>query len=260
MMLRVFISSVQKELEIERVSIAGKVSGDRVFSQICNMVLYDKEPLSGRRVAKCVSGRVGACGIFTVAVIGNPFKRIGKVSWGQLLGRKAGWVGMGYKQLVGQAGASYPLSLDGGNGGRVDSLFTQWVNTWANGAIAESTGFSKGNLPDKLSRQWHAGYIPFKRQELSLAKGWYASTLLAKEQVKGKRRVMNTRLSLPTGAGVDSSLQQWGHNGDNGDINPLETHQYMWCNWGGGPIDTDRKGLNCQTAWASAFQIGVALA
>jgi hypothetical protein len=49
---RVFISSVQKELEIERVAIAGAVSGDEGLSQFCDVVLYDREPFSGRRIAK----------------------------------------------------------------------------------------------------------------------------------------------------------------------------------------------------------------
>lgn len=67
-MLRVFVSSVQKELEVERVSIAGKVSSDQVFSQVCNMVLYDKEPLSGRRVAKPYLACLNTCQIYLLLI------------------------------------------------------------------------------------------------------------------------------------------------------------------------------------------------
>jgi ATP-dependent DNA helicase RecG len=57
---RIFISSVQKELETERVAVAGAVSSDRVLSEWCEVVLFEKEPLSGRKVSKpyleCLAG------------------------------------------------------------------------------------------------------------------------------------------------------------------------------------------------------------
>ena len=49
---RVFISSVQKELETERVAVAGAVSSDLALSEWCDIVLFEKEPLLGRKVAK----------------------------------------------------------------------------------------------------------------------------------------------------------------------------------------------------------------
>ncbi len=67
-MLRVFISSVQKELEVERVSIAGAVSGDRAFSQVCSIVLYEKEPLSGRRVATPYLACLNSCQIYLLLI------------------------------------------------------------------------------------------------------------------------------------------------------------------------------------------------
>ena len=74
-MLRVFISSVQKELEVERVSIAGAVSGDRDLSQVCEIALYDKEPLSGRRITKPYLKCLDSCNIY-VLVIDREYGRI----------------------------------------------------------------------------------------------------------------------------------------------------------------------------------------
>ena len=72
---RVFISSVQKELEIERVAIAGAVSGDEGLSQLCNVVLYDKEPLSGRRIVKPYLKCLDSCDIY-ILVIDREYGRI----------------------------------------------------------------------------------------------------------------------------------------------------------------------------------------
>lgn len=49
--LRIFVSSVQKELEIERVAVAGWVSTDPRLSEVCDVVLFEKEPLSGKRIS-----------------------------------------------------------------------------------------------------------------------------------------------------------------------------------------------------------------
>ena len=62
--LRVFISSVQKELEIERVAIAAAVSGDQLLSRACEIVLYEKEALSGRRVTKPYLECLDSCQIY----------------------------------------------------------------------------------------------------------------------------------------------------------------------------------------------------
>jgi len=65
---RIFISSVQKELEIERVAIAGAVSGDEGLSQFCDAVLYDREPLSGRRIAKPYLKCLDSCDIYILVM------------------------------------------------------------------------------------------------------------------------------------------------------------------------------------------------
>ncbi|MBN1673163.1 MAG: DUF4062 domain-containing protein [Kiritimatiellae bacterium] len=64
MKLRVFVSSVQKELEVERVAIAASVSADRLLGDFCEIVLYEKEPLSGRRVATPYLECLESCQIY----------------------------------------------------------------------------------------------------------------------------------------------------------------------------------------------------
>jgi hypothetical protein len=46
--LRVFVSSVQKELEHERAAVAQLISTDPFLLKHCEPVLYDKEPPTGR--------------------------------------------------------------------------------------------------------------------------------------------------------------------------------------------------------------------
>ena len=66
--VRVFISSVQKELEVERVAIAGAVSSDRQLGEVCEIVLYEKEALSGRRVAKPYLECLESCRIYILLI------------------------------------------------------------------------------------------------------------------------------------------------------------------------------------------------
>ena len=47
--LRVFVSSVQKELEIERVAIASLITTDPWLLQHCEPVLFEKEPAPARK-------------------------------------------------------------------------------------------------------------------------------------------------------------------------------------------------------------------
>ena len=44
MTLRIFISSVQKELELERAAVAGLMATDPFLLQHCVPVLFEKEP------------------------------------------------------------------------------------------------------------------------------------------------------------------------------------------------------------------------
>ena len=65
---RTFISSVQKELEAERVAIAGAVSSDEDLGRLCNVVLYEKEPLSGQRIAKPYLRCLNSCDIYILVM------------------------------------------------------------------------------------------------------------------------------------------------------------------------------------------------
>lgn len=65
---RVFLSSVQKELEVERVSIAGAVSSDRLLCNESEVVLYEKEPLSGQRVTKPYLKCLDSCDIYLLVM------------------------------------------------------------------------------------------------------------------------------------------------------------------------------------------------
>ena len=49
MTLRIFISSVQKELELERAAAAGLIATDPFLLQHCMPVLSEKEPPQPRR-------------------------------------------------------------------------------------------------------------------------------------------------------------------------------------------------------------------
>jgi len=62
--LRIFVSSVQKELEVERVAMAGWVSTDPQLADVCEVVLFEKEPLSGKRVIKPYLACLKTCDIY----------------------------------------------------------------------------------------------------------------------------------------------------------------------------------------------------
>jgi hypothetical protein len=73
--LRIFVSSVQKELEIERVAVAGWVSADPQLSERCEVVLYDKQPLTGKRISKPYLECLKTCQIYLLILdceYGNP--------------------------------------------------------------------------------------------------------------------------------------------------------------------------------------------
>lgn len=61
---RVFISSVQKELEIERLAIAGLITADPFLTQYLEPVLFDQEPISGRKASKPYLDCLDTCQIY----------------------------------------------------------------------------------------------------------------------------------------------------------------------------------------------------
>ncbi len=73
--LRIFVSSVQKELEIERVAVAGWVSADPQLSELCDVVLFEKEPLTGKRISKPYLECLKTCQVYLLILdceYGNP--------------------------------------------------------------------------------------------------------------------------------------------------------------------------------------------
>jgi ATP-dependent DNA helicase RecG len=66
--LRVFISSVQKELENERIAVAEVVSTDPFLSAHCEPFLYEAEPASSEQALDgCLNG-VDESDIFAVLI------------------------------------------------------------------------------------------------------------------------------------------------------------------------------------------------
>ena len=73
--LRIFVSSVQKELETERVAVAGWVSSDTGLSETCEVILFEQEPLSGKRIKKPYLESLKSCQIYLLIIdceYGNP--------------------------------------------------------------------------------------------------------------------------------------------------------------------------------------------
>src|ERR1700733_12710588 len=61
--LRVFVSSVQKELENDRLSILSVITTDHFLQAHCEAVLYEREPASTEQAARECLDLVGNCDI-----------------------------------------------------------------------------------------------------------------------------------------------------------------------------------------------------
>jgi len=70
--LRLFISSVQKELELERAAVAALISTDPFLLQHCVPVLFEKEPPPARPAKRPYLAALGSCAIY-VLVIANEY-------------------------------------------------------------------------------------------------------------------------------------------------------------------------------------------
>lgn len=66
--LRVFISSVQKELELERTAIAGLVTTDPFLLQHCEPVLFEKEPPPPHPASQPYLGALRACQVYILII------------------------------------------------------------------------------------------------------------------------------------------------------------------------------------------------
>jgi ATP-dependent DNA helicase RecG len=73
--IRLFVSSVQKELERERAAITALVSTDPFFQKHCDAILYDKEPPTGSPGKKAYLDLLHSCHIYLLLIdveYGNP--------------------------------------------------------------------------------------------------------------------------------------------------------------------------------------------
>lgn len=70
--LRIFISSVQKELELERAAVAGLISTDPFLLQHCMPVLFEKEPPPPRPASKPYLAALKSCQAY-VLMIANEY-------------------------------------------------------------------------------------------------------------------------------------------------------------------------------------------
>lgn len=74
--LRVFISSVQKELEPERSAISGLITSDPFFLEHCEAILFDKEPITGKKASKPYLDSLDTCQIYILLInreYGTPY-------------------------------------------------------------------------------------------------------------------------------------------------------------------------------------------
>lgn len=66
--LRLFVSSVQKELEPERLAIASLVTTDPFLSEHVEPVLFNKEPVSGRRASRPYLDCLDTCQVYLLMI------------------------------------------------------------------------------------------------------------------------------------------------------------------------------------------------
>lgn len=61
---RIFVSSVQKEMEPERLAVSSLITTDPFLSKHLNPVLFDKEPVSGRKASKPYLNCLDSCQVY----------------------------------------------------------------------------------------------------------------------------------------------------------------------------------------------------
>lgn len=65
---RVFVSSVQKEMESERLAIASLITTDPFLMEHCEPVLFDREPITGRKASKPYLACLDGCEIYLLLI------------------------------------------------------------------------------------------------------------------------------------------------------------------------------------------------
>jgi ATP-dependent DNA helicase RecG len=66
--IRIFVSSVQKELDPERSAISGLISSDQFLLEHCEAILFDKEPISRKKASKPYLDLLGTCQIYLLLI------------------------------------------------------------------------------------------------------------------------------------------------------------------------------------------------
>lgn len=80
MSLRIFISSVQKELELERAAVAGLIATDPFLLQHCVPVLFEKEPPPPRPAKQPYLEALKACQVYVLMIANEYGKPDGEIS------------------------------------------------------------------------------------------------------------------------------------------------------------------------------------
>lgn len=71
---RIFISSVQKELELERAAVSGLIATDPFLMQHCSPILFEREPASSRPASMPYLDRLRECSVY-VLLVGKDYGR-----------------------------------------------------------------------------------------------------------------------------------------------------------------------------------------
>ena len=73
-MLRIFISSVQKELAEERAALRNYLQGDALLRRFFEVFLFEDMPAADQRTDACYLGEVDRCDIY-LGIFGNDYGR-----------------------------------------------------------------------------------------------------------------------------------------------------------------------------------------
>jgi|GEM_PF-2103134 len=77
---RIFISSVQKELELERAAVAGLIATDPFLLQHCTPVLFEKEPLPSHPASRPYLDSLWSCAVYLLLIANEYGHRDGDLS------------------------------------------------------------------------------------------------------------------------------------------------------------------------------------
>lgn len=75
--LRIFVSSVQQELENERVAVAELVSGDAFLSRHCEAILFEQQPASSLPAEQAYLAALETCDVY-VGIMGFEYRPSGR--------------------------------------------------------------------------------------------------------------------------------------------------------------------------------------